>query len=96
MRKATLLIYESASTLKATRARHSCNPPIEGPFGSENRWFTGETAVPSFSRDEMRVLLQRDRSRDPFELDDALTVFKGRTRAGSLAQFLSPAPRKQN
>ena len=77
MRKATLLIYESASTLKATRARHSCNPPNEGPFGSENRWFTGETAVPSFSRDEMRVLLQRDRSRDPFELDDALTVFKG-------------------
>lgn len=64
------------------RAESLYNPPIEIPFGVENPWFTGEAAIPTFSREEMlatklRALLQRNKGRDLFDLDYALTVFEG-------------------
>jgi predicted nucleotidyltransferase component of viral defense system len=65
-----------------TREREAYDPPIEIPFGVENPWFTGEAAIPTFSREEMlatklRALLQRNKGRDLFDLDHALTVFEG-------------------
>ena len=64
-----------------TREREAYDPPIEIPFGVENPWFTGEAAIPTFSREEMlatklRALLQRNKGRDLFDLDHALTVFE--------------------
>jgi predicted nucleotidyltransferase component of viral defense system len=65
-----------------TREREAYDPPIEIPFGVENPWFAGEVAIPTFSREEMlatklRALLQRNKGRDLFDLDHALTVFEG-------------------
>jgi len=65
-----------------TREREAYDPPIEILFGVENPWFTGEAAIPTFSREEMlatklRALLQRNKGRDLFDLDHALTVFEG-------------------
>lgn len=65
-----------------TREREAYDPPIELSFGVENPWFTGEAAIPTFSRDEMlatklRALLQRNKGRDLFDLDHSLTVFEG-------------------
>lgn len=50
------------------------------PFNVENPWFSGETAIPTFSREEMlatklRALLQRDKGRDLYDLAHALNVF---------------------
>lgn len=64
-----------------TREREAYDPPIELPLGVENPWFTGEAAIPTFSREEMlatklRALLQRNKGRDLFDLDHALTVFE--------------------
>ncbi|MGH9811365.1 MAG: nucleotidyl transferase AbiEii/AbiGii toxin family protein, partial [Terriglobia bacterium] len=36
-----------------TREREAYDLPIEIPFGVENPWFTGEAAIPTFSREEM-------------------------------------------
>jgi predicted nucleotidyltransferase component of viral defense system len=65
-----------------TREREAYDPPIEIPFGVENPWFAGEATIPTFSREEMlatklRALLQRNKGRDLFDLDHALTVFEG-------------------
>ncbi len=65
-----------------TREREAYDPPIEISFGVQNPWFTGEVAIPTFSREEMlatklRALLQRNKGRDLFDLDHALTVFEG-------------------
>lgn len=65
-----------------TRERVAYDPPIELLFGVENPWFTGEAAIPTFSREEMlatklRALLQRNKGRDLFDLDHSLTVFEG-------------------
>lgn len=65
-----------------TREREAYDPPIELSFGVENPWFTGEAAIPTFSREEMlatklRALLQRNKGRDLFDLDHSLTVFEG-------------------
>ncbi|MGH7073747.1 MAG: nucleotidyl transferase AbiEii/AbiGii toxin family protein [Stellaceae bacterium] len=64
-----------------TREREAYDPPIEIPFGVQNPWFAGEAAIPTFSREEMlatklRALLQRNKGRDLFDLDHALTVFE--------------------
>jgi predicted nucleotidyltransferase component of viral defense system len=69
-----------------TREREAYDPPIEIPFGIENPWFTGKAAIPTFSREEMlatklRALLQRNKGRDLFDLDHALTVFEGLSTA---------------
>ena len=65
-----------------TREREAYDPPIEIWFGVQNPWFIGEAAIPTFSREEMlatklRALLQRNKGRDLFDLDHALTVFEG-------------------
>jgi predicted nucleotidyltransferase component of viral defense system len=46
----------------------------------ENPWFNGETAIPTFSHEEMlatklRALLQRDKGRDLFDIAHALSIF---------------------
>lgn len=58
------------------------DPPQALPFRVGNPWFTGETEVPTFSREEMmatklRALLQRNKGRDLFDLAQALDVFDG-------------------
>lgn len=75
-----------------TREREAYDPPIEIPFGVENPWFAGETAIPTFSREEMlatklRALLQRNKGRDLFDLDHALTVFEGLNTARIIECF---------
>ncbi|HKI55584.1 MAG TPA: nucleotidyl transferase AbiEii/AbiGii toxin family protein [Trueperaceae bacterium] len=49
-------------------------------FDVANPWFSGKTAIPTFSREEMlatklRALLQRDKGRDLYDLAHALEVF---------------------
>lgn len=75
-----------------TREREAYDPPIEIPFGVENPWFAGEAAIPTFSREEMlatklRALLQRNKGRDLFDLDYALTVFEGLNTARIIECF---------
>ena len=46
-----------------------------------NPWFSGEAAIPTFSREEMlatklRALLQRDKGRDLYDIAHALEVFE--------------------
>ena len=65
-----------------TREREAYDPPIEIPFGVQNPWFVGQAAIATFAREEMlatklRALLQRNKGRDLFDLDHALTVFEG-------------------
>ncbi|NTJ09271.1 nucleotidyl transferase AbiEii/AbiGii toxin family protein [Rhizobium lusitanum] len=76
-----------------TREREAYDPPIEIPFGVENPWFTGTAAIPTFSREEMlatklRALLQRNKGRDLFDLDYALSVFEGLNSARIVECFL--------
>lgn len=66
----------------STREREAYDPPVEILFGVENPWFSGAVPIPTFSREEMlatklRALLQRNKGRDLFDLDHALTVFEG-------------------
>ena len=47
-----------------------------------NPWFSGDAAIPTYSREEMlatklRALLQRDKGRDLYDLAQALEVFEG-------------------
>lgn len=47
-----------------------------------NLWFSGDAAIPTYSREEMlatklRALLQRDKGRDLYDLAHALEVFEG-------------------
>lgn len=63
-----------------TREIVAFHPPEFLPFSVENPWFSGETAIPTFSREEMlatklRALLQRDKGRDLYDLAHALDVF---------------------
>jgi predicted nucleotidyltransferase component of viral defense system len=65
-----------------TREITALDPPPALPFRVKNPWFTGETEVPTFSREEMlttklRALLQRNKGRDLFDLAHALDVFGG-------------------
>lgn len=76
-----------------TRERDAYDPPIEIPFGVKNPWFAGRTEIPTFSREEMlatklRALLQRNKGRDLFDLDHALTVFKELNAARIVECFL--------
>lgn len=63
-----------------TRDLCSYDEPIELPFKMENSWFTGETKIPTYSREEMiatklRAMLQRNKGRDLYDIDHALNVF---------------------
>ena len=60
----------------------AADPAAEIPFSVVNPWFSGESAVLTFSREEMlatklRALLQRDKGRDLLDLAHAITVFEG-------------------
>jgi predicted nucleotidyltransferase component of viral defense system len=76
-----------------TREREAYDPPIGIPFGVENPWFTGQAEISTYSREEMlatklRALLQRNKGRDLFDLDHALTVFEGLNAARIVKCFL--------
>lgn len=50
-------------------------------FSMENSWYSGQTNIPTYSREEMlatklRALLQRSKGRDLYDLDHALNVFE--------------------
>jgi predicted nucleotidyltransferase component of viral defense system len=54
--------------------------PAALPLAVVNPWFSGEAAIPTFSREEMlatklRALLQRDKGRDLYDIAHALEVF---------------------
>lgn len=65
-----------------TREIEAFDPSANFSFSVANPWFSGETAIPTFSREEMlatklRALLQRDKGRDLFDLAHALSTFDG-------------------
>ena len=56
--------------------------PAALPLEVTNPWFSGEAAIPTFTREEMmatklRALLQRNKGRDLYDLAHALEVFEG-------------------
>lgn len=64
----------------STRETEAYDKPCSIRHAVENPWFTGEAAIPTYSREEMlatkmRALLQRDKGRDLFDLSHALAVF---------------------
>ncbi len=65
-----------------TRETDAYDPVVAMPFCVENPWFTGETTLVTYSREEMlatklRALLQRNKGRDLFDLAHARIVFAG-------------------
>lgn len=65
-----------------TRETDAYDPILEIPFKVENPWFTGETTIATYSREELlatklRALLQRDKGRDLFDLAHSVNVFGG-------------------
>jgi predicted nucleotidyltransferase component of viral defense system len=65
-----------------TRETEAFDAPHEIAFAVDNPWFSGEAAIPTYSREEMsatklRALLQRDKGRDLLDLSHALAVFDG-------------------
>ncbi|WP_157016666.1 nucleotidyl transferase AbiEii/AbiGii toxin family protein [Mesorhizobium xinjiangense] len=65
-----------------TREIEAFDAPAALPFEVVNPWFSGEAAIPTFSREEMlatklRALLQRDKGRDLYDLAHGLEVFEG-------------------
>ena len=72
-----------------TSEREPYDEPLAIPFRVNNPWFSGETAVATYSREEMlatklRALLQRDKGRDLFDLAHALDVFEGLSPASAV------------
>lgn len=65
-----------------TRETQVFDGPHQIVFAVDNPWFSGEAAIPTYSREEvvatkLRALLQRDKGRDLFDLSHALAVFDG-------------------
>ena len=65
----------------STREIEAFDGPVALPLEIVNPWFSGEAAIPTFSREEMlatklRALLQRDKGRDLYDLAHALEVFE--------------------
>jgi hypothetical protein len=65
-----------------TRETEACDPPLSIPFRVENPWFSGAAEIATFSREEilatkLRALLQRNKDRDLFDLDQSLQTFAG-------------------
>ena len=64
-----------------TRETEVFDAPTSLPLTVENAWFSGTTAIPTFSREELlatklRALLQRDKGRDLYDIAHALEVFE--------------------
>lgn len=77
-----------------TREIEAFDDIIDWPFKMENPWFTGDTAIPTFSREEMlatkfRALLQRDKGRDLYDLAHGLVVFEEIDLDRLIEMFLS-------
>ena len=75
-----------------TREIEAFDLAAEIPLNVVNPWFSGETAIPTFSREEMlatklRALLQRDKGRDLFDLAHGLMVFDG-IDEGRIVEYL--------
>jgi predicted nucleotidyltransferase component of viral defense system len=75
-----------------TREITAFDPAASLPFNVANPWFTGNTNVQTFSREEMlatklRALLQRDKGRDLYDLAHALERFDGLDAARVAALF---------
>ena len=65
-----------------TREIEAFDAPAASPLQVANPWFSGDAAIPTYSREEMlatklRALLQRDKGRDLYDLAHALEVFEG-------------------
>ncbi len=65
-----------------TREIEAFDAPAALPLQVANPWFSGDAAIPTYSREEMlatklRALLQRDKGRDLYDLAHALEVFEG-------------------
>jgi predicted nucleotidyltransferase component of viral defense system len=65
----------------ATRETTTHDDPLVLGYAVSNDWFSGKAAIPTYSREEMlatklRALLQRNKSRDLFDLSHGLTVFE--------------------
>lgn len=63
-----------------TREIEAFDGPFALPLTIENPWFSGKTAIPTFTCEEMlaskfRALLQRDKGRDLYDLAHALKNF---------------------
>lgn len=77
-----------------TREIEAFDDIIDWPFKMENPWFTGNTAIATFSREEMlatkfRALLQRDKGRDLYDLAHGLVVFEDIDLDRLIEMFLS-------
>ena len=64
-----------------TREIQVFDGPMALPLTIKNHWFSGETAISTFSREEipatrMRALLQRDKGRDLYDLAHAMEVLE--------------------
>lgn len=64
-----------------TREIEVFDAPADLPLAVVNPWFSGEAAIPTFSREEMlatklRALLQRDKGRDLYDIAHALDLFE--------------------
>ena len=64
-----------------TREIEAFDGSVALPLKVDNPWFSGEAAIPTFSREEMlatklHALLQRDKGRDLYDLAHALEVFE--------------------
>lgn len=62
-------------------------------YGVDNPWFSAETEIHTYSREEilatkLRALLQRDKGRDMFDLAHSLTVFEELDAARVIESFL--------
>ena len=69
-----------------TREIEAFDPPRSIPFEVHNPWFNGAVLIPTFSPEEMlatklRAFLQRNKSRDLFDLDYGLRTFEGLNNA---------------
>jgi len=76
-----------------TRETEAYAGPRRIPYRVENPWFTGETEISTFSREEMlatklRALLQRNKGRDLLDLSHALAVLDGLDPAPVIALLL--------
>lgn len=63
-----------------TAEREAFDDPVSIAYSVDNPWFAGEADIATFSTAELmatklRALLQRDKGRDLFDLDHALTIF---------------------
>ena len=75
-----------------TREIQAFDGPAWLPLKIDNPWFSGETTISTYSREEMlatklRALLQRDQGRDLFDLAHALEVFENLDIARTVWMF---------